>query len=130
APVVPLSPLPSGSAELARESAEPDQQADAARLTDETQPRFAHPYLRTAVEEILLLGLGTAWYWRHPAYSSWDLHFTWTDWHSKLFSMRQVVFDDDLFTTNGLAHPIAGTLYYQIARGNGLPPRARCRPSF
>lgn len=128
--MVPLGPLPSGSAELARESAELARESDDARVTDETQPRFAHPYLRTAVEEILLLGLGTAWYWRHPAYSSWDLHFTWTDWHSKLFSMRQVVFDDDLFTTNGLAHPIAGTLYYQIARGNGLSPLASFVTSF
>lgn len=126
APVVPLGPLPSAPAR----PAELADGSDDARLTDETQPRLAHPYVRTAVEEIALLGLGTAWYWRHPAYSSWDLHFTWTDWHSKLFSMRQVVFDDDLFTTNGLAHPIAGTLYYQIARGNGLSPLASFVTSF
>jgi hypothetical protein len=123
APVVPLSPLPKAPAALAEGS-------DDARLTDETQPRLAHPYLRTAVEEVALLGLGTAWYWRHPNYNTWDLHFTWTDWHSKLFSMRQVVFDADLFTTNALAHPIAGSLYYQIARGNGLSPLASFVTSF
>ena len=44
--------------------------------------------------------------------------------------MRQVVFDDDLFSTNGLAHPIAGSLYYQIARGNGLSPLASFVTSF
>ena len=118
--MVPLGPPP---AEVAEGS-------DDARLTDETQPRLAHPYVRTAVEEVVLLGLGTAWYWRHPATSSWDLHFNWTDWHSKLTSMREVVFDNDLFTTNGLAHPIAGTLYYQIARGNGLSPLASFVASF
>jgi hypothetical protein len=123
APVVPLASIPAAPAELAEGS-------DDARVTDETQPRVAHPYVRTAVEEVLLLGLGTAWYWRHPAYGSWDLHFTWTDWNSKLTSMRQVVFDNDLFTTNGLAHPIAGTLYYQVARGNGLGPLASFVTSF
>jgi hypothetical protein len=124
APVVPLAPLPSGG------EAELPQESDDARVTDEIQPRLAHPYLRTAVEELVLLGLGTAWYWRHPAYSSWDLHFTWTDWHSKLFTMNQVVFDNDLFTTNGLAHPVAGTIYYQVARGNGLSPLASLVTSF
>jgi hypothetical protein len=123
APVVPLAPFPSSATEQPQDS-------DDARVTDETQPHLAHPYLRTAVEEIALLGLGTAWYWRHPAYSSWDLHFTWRDWHSKLFTMREVVFDDDLFSTNGLAHPIAGSIYYQVARGNGLSPLASLVTSF
>jgi hypothetical protein len=126
APVVPLAPL----APLSSDPAALAEGSDDARFTDETQPRLAHPYLRTAIEEVVLLGLGTAWYWRHPSYSSWDLHFTWTDWHSKLFSMRQVVFDDDLFTTNGLSHPIAGTIYYQVARGNGLSPLASFVTSF
>jgi len=114
APIVPLAPLPN-PAGLPPES---------------IQPRPAHPYLRTAVEEVFVIGAGTAWYWRHPAYSSWDLHFDWTDWHSKLFTMREVVFDNDLFSTNGLAHPIAGSLYYQIARGNGLSPLASLVAAF
>ncbi|HLK91934.1 MAG TPA: DUF3943 domain-containing protein [Polyangia bacterium] len=108
-PVVPLPPPPDGSAEVP---------------PDVVTPPLAHPYFRTAAEVFLLLGVQTAWYWRHPAYSSWELHFTWNDWHAKLFSMRTVVFDDDMIVTNGIAHPLAGTLSYQIARGNGLSPLA------
>ena len=41
-----------------------------------------------------------------------------------------IVFDDDLFATNALAHPFAGAIYYQIARGNGLSPLASLAASF
>ena len=105
-PVVPLSPIPD----------------DPVEVHDTTFSRPAHPYLRTAFEEFLVIGVGAIWYWRHPADNSWDLQFNWTDWRAKMFSTRMIVFDDDLFATNALAHPFAGAIYYQIARGNGLSP--------
>ena len=37
-----------------------------------------------------------------------------------MFSDRYFVFDHDRFNTNAIGHPLAGTIYYQIARGNGL----------
>ena len=79
-PVVPLSPIP----------------GDPVEVPDDSQRRPAHPYLRTAFEEILIIGVGAIWYWRHPAKNSWDLHFSWTDWRAKMFSTRMIVFDDDL----------------------------------
>lgn len=91
---------------------------------DEVESRPAHPYLRTAIEEALLLGGGATWYWRHPAENSGDLNFSWNDWRSKLLTTNELSFDSDLFSTNAIAHPLAGLLYYQVARGNGLPPLA------
>ncbi|HXJ23908.1 MAG TPA: DUF3943 domain-containing protein [Polyangia bacterium] len=88
----------------------------------EHRPR--HPYLRTGFELLTVLGLGTAWYWRAPSHTDFDLHFTWNDWKAKLFSTRDIVLDDNLFDTNALAHPVAGAIYYQVARGNGLSPAA------
>ena len=113
-PVVPLSPIPD----------------DPVEVHDATFSRPAHPYLRTAFEEFLVIGVGAIWYWRHPAKNSWDLKFNWTDWRAKMFSTRMIVFDDDLFATNALAHPFAGAIYYQIARGNGLSPLASLVASF
>ncbi len=113
-PVVPLSPIPD----------------DPVEVRDTTFSRPAHPYLRTAFEEFLVIGVGAIWYWRHPAKNSWDLQFDWTDWRAKMFSTRMVVFDTDLFATNALAHPFAGAIYYQIARGNGLSPLASLAASF
>ena len=37
---------------------------------------------------------------------------------------EDVVFDGDHFNTNAVGHPLGGTAYYQIARGNGLGPGA------
>jgi hypothetical protein len=103
----------------------------APELPGETEPVFdlpeptsrdhrpRHPYLRTGAELVTLLGLGAAWYWRAPSYTDFDIQFNWTDWRAKL-SGRDVVLDDNLFNTNAVAHPVAGALYYQLARGNGL----------
>ena len=114
-PVVPLSPLPD----------------DPVEVPENIQSRPAqHPYLRTAFEEFLIIGVGSIWYWRHPAKNSWELQFDWTDWRAKMFSTRMIVFDNDLFATNGLAHPFAGAIYYQVARGNGLSPLASLVASF
>jgi hypothetical protein len=113
-PVVPLSPIPE----------------DPVEVPDDAQRRLAHPYLRTAFEEFLIIGVGSIWYWRHPSNSASGLHFDWTDWRTKMSSTRFIVFDTDLFITNGLAHPFAGAIYYQVARGNGLSPLASLVASF
>ena len=60
------------------------------------------------------------WYWRggtprDPAHQS----FSWSDWRRKL-TLQTLELDDDRFDTNAVAHPQAGMVYYQIARGNGL----------
>jgi len=82
--------------------------------------RPARPILRTGLELLGILGIGAAWYWRAPSYGDFDIRFTWKDWRDKLFSTRDIVLDDNQFNTNTVAHPLAGAVYYQLARGNGL----------
>jgi hypothetical protein len=53
-PVVPLLPIPDAPVEV----------------PGTTPSRPAHPYLRTAFEEFLVIGVGAIWYWRHPAKNS------------------------------------------------------------
>jgi hypothetical protein len=97
---------------------------------DGPQPSPRHPYIRTTLETTALLAAGLAWYWHSPSYSDWDLRFDWQSWRSKLFSDREIVFDDNRFDTNAVAHPIAGAAYYQIARGNGFGVAASLLSSF
>ena len=80
-----------------------------------------HPYLRVVLGELAFLGLQSAWYWGHQEPSESEVPaFTWSTWRTELFSDRYFVFDHDRFNTNAIGHPVAGTIYYQIARGNGL----------
>ena len=79
-----------------------------------------HPYLRVLLGELAFLGLQAAWYWGHQEPSESEIPFTWSTWQTKLFSDPYFVFDHDRFNTNAIGHPLAGTIYYQIARGNGF----------
>ena len=114
-PVVPLSPIPD----------------DPVEVPENIQSRPAStPIFARRSRSSSSSASGSIWYWRHPAKNSWELHFDWNDWRAKMFSTRMVVFDNDLFATNGLAHPFAGAIYYQVARGNGLSPLASFVASF
>jgi hypothetical protein len=87
---------------------------------DPEPPRPEHPYLRVVLGEFAFLGLQAAWYWGHQQPSESEIPFTWSTWQTKMFSDRYFAFDHDRFNTNAIGHPFAGTVYYQIARGNGL----------
>jgi hypothetical protein len=88
---------------------------------DPDAPRPEHPYLRVLLGEVSFLGLQAAWYWGHQSPSESEIpFFTWSTWQTKVFSDRYFAFDRDHFNTNAIGHPLAGTIYYQIARGNGL----------
>jgi hypothetical protein len=82
--------------------------------------RPEHPYLRVLLGEFAFLGLQAAWYWGHQAPSESEIPFTWSTWQTKVFSDRLFAFDHDRFNTNAVGHPLAGVIYYHIARGNGL----------
>ena len=89
--------------------------------TESESTRPEHPYLRVVLGELAFLGLQSAWYWGHQEPSEAEVApFTWSTWRAELFSHRYVVFDHDRFNTNAIGHPFAGTVYYQIARGNGF----------
>jgi hypothetical protein len=96
----------------------PDAATDGDADADARSPE--HPYLRVLLGEFAFLGLQSAWYWGHQAPSESEIPFTWSTWQTKVFSDRYFVFDHDRFNTNAIGHPLAGTIYYHIARGNGL----------
>ena len=79
------------------------------------------PYLRVFLGELTFLALQGAWYWGHQEPSESEIAVgSGSTWGAKLFSDRYFTFDQDKFNTNAVGHPVAGLLYYQIARGSGL----------
>jgi len=79
------------------------------------------PYLRVVLGELTFLILQGAWYWGHQEHSDSEISVgSWSTWQDKLFSTKYFTFDQDHFNTNAVGHPVAGLVYYQIARGSGL----------
>ena len=78
-------------------------------------------YLRAGAEMIVLIGLGTVYYWSDPLANEVD----WDDpsMSSKL-SGSSVRFDTNLTSTNVILHPAAGATFYGFSRVNGLSPYA------
>ncbi|HTB59995.1 MAG TPA: DUF3943 domain-containing protein [Polyangia bacterium] len=113
-----LATVMSVSAAAARgaEARDPETDTDAAPAA----ARPEHPYLRIVLGELAFLGLQAAWYWGHQDPSESEIPLGWQTWQTKMFSDRYFAFDHDRFNTNAIGHPLAGTIYYQIARGNGL----------
>ena len=89
--------------------------------TESSSGNPPHPVWRTILGELSFLALQGAWYWGHqePSESEIDAD-AWSTWRGKLFSLQYFTFDQDRFNTNAVGHPIAGLIYYQIARGSGL----------
>jgi hypothetical protein len=91
---------------------------------DDTESPSANPprpYLRTFLGELTFLVLQGAWYWGHQKPSDSEISVgSWSTWQTKLTSTQYFTFDQDRFNTNAVGHPVAGLIYYQIARGSGL----------
>jgi len=81
----------------------------------------ARPW-RAAAEMLVLLGLGTAWYWakREQNVVDWDFPSV----EDRLLTFDAVRFDNNWFVTNHVLHPAAGSAYYGFSRVNGLSPFA------
>jgi hypothetical protein len=77
--------------------------------------------LRSSAESVVLIGLGTAYYWSDPLANSADWDYPSVG--SKL-RFEAVRFDNNLFATNHVLHPLAGTALYGFSRVNGLSPAA------
>jgi hypothetical protein len=83
------------------------------------EPAKPHPsYLHTVLGELAFLGVQTAWYWGHTWHG--DESFSWQNWKERFTDYHDMVLDEDKFRTGAVGHPIAGTGYYLIARGNGF----------
>jgi hypothetical protein len=86
------------------------------------RPNVARPYLYTTLETMLVLGVGAVWYLRHGSDERWGRAMELSSWRRRMFTTDEITFDGDHFNTNAVGHPFDGTVYYQIARGNGLGP--------
>lgn len=76
------------------------------------------PYpIRAAVEGLIWVGLGTAYYWIDPLANSED----WDDPAvTDKLSGDALNFDNNLVSTNFILHPFAGAAIYGTSRVNGL----------
>ncbi len=78
-------------------------------------------YFIAALEQLAVLGAGTAYYWIRPSLNK-------TDWDFPSPTTRlqylEAAFDNNKFKTNHVLHPVAGSAYYALARENGLSPWA------
>jgi hypothetical protein len=74
-------------------------------------------YGRTAVELAGVLAVGTSYYWivSDPNKQDWD----YINLKDRSLNV-EVKFDNNMFRTNFLLHPLAGTMSYWLARANGL----------
>ena len=74
-------------------------------------------YLRTTLELVGVLAVGTSYYWivSDPNKQDWD----YIDIKDRSLHV-EVKFDNNMFRTNFLLHPMAGTVSYWVARSNGL----------
>ena len=74
-------------------------------------------YARTAIELAGVLAVGTAYYWivSDPNKQDWD----YIDIRDRSLNI-EVKFDNNMFRTNFLLHPLAGTMSYWFSRSNGL----------
>jgi len=82
-------------------------------------PAVPHQLTLTLVEQFGALAIQGLWYWGHSRYGSSGAAVTPENFFNSLVS-DDLVLDDDLFRTNGVGHPIAGAVAYQISRGNGM----------
>ena len=94
------------------------------------QAQEQHPW-RAAIEELGFLGISEAHYVKDHDLNSrdWDFRYSIHDVPRK-FSGAGLGLDTNGFGTNFVMHPIAGTVYYQLARGNRLSWEASFAYSF
>lgn len=96
----------------------PEPTPDAAGPREGSGPRAREPhYLRAAAEALAAIGIGTAHYWlnSHANSRDWD-YPRWAD----RFSFDSIRFDNNPHATNNVLHPLAGAVYYGVARVNGI----------
>ena len=74
-------------------------------------------HVRSVIEQVGVLAVGTSYYWivSDPNKQDWD----YIDIRDRSLRL-EVKFDNNMFRTNFLLHPLAGTMPYWLARANGL----------
>jgi hypothetical protein len=78
-------------------------------------------YWLAAVEQLAVLGAGTAYYWIRPSLNKVDWDFPSP---TTRIQYLEAAFDNNKFKTNQVLHPVAGSAYYALARECDLSPLA------
>ncbi len=73
--------------------------------------------LRAAVEQTVILALGTAWYWLDKKHNVADWDFD--SWRERL-SGEAFRYDNNAFAINWVFHPASGSAMYGLPRANGM----------
>jgi hypothetical protein len=105
---------------------------------DDREPvfRYTKPakryWLRTTIEELGILGAGYAQYVDNRASNERDFDNSpnWDTLKSKVTLGSALTFDNNLFDTNWLTHPLAGWFYYGVARSNRVSIPASAAIAF
>lgn len=74
-------------------------------------------HLRNLIWQAGVLGIGVTWYWLNAQANASDWEFNSGNFADR-FTLDAIRFDNNSFTINHLAHPIAGGGYYLSARVN------------
>lgn len=84
-------------------------------------------YGRAGLELLGVLAVGTSYYWivSDPNKQDWD----YIDIRDRSLHV-EVKFDNNMFRTNFLLHPVAGTMSYWLSRANGLDVYRASAASF
>ncbi|RAL23873.1 hypothetical protein DL240_06910 [Lujinxingia litoralis] len=86
------------------------------------EPRGASPrYGRATLEVGAALGVGTAWYWLNTDINATDWDYTLSTQVERHRSFAGWRMDSNEMYLNSPLHPVAGGVYYTLARANDLP---------
>ncbi len=75
-------------------------------------------YLRAAVEQVGILTAELGYYWLKADSNTTD--WDYPNFKQRFWNLEAVRFDNNLSITNFVIHPLAGAMYYNFSRVNGL----------
>ena len=91
--------------------------------SDKTTPpaiRITNPdFKKTALGIAAVIAPGTAWYYMEESNKEDQFFKTKDEFMDRFIGFKAWNFDTNIYETNAMAHPLAGTLYFLSARCNG-----------
>ncbi|MBA3542502.1 MAG: DUF3943 domain-containing protein [Deltaproteobacteria bacterium] len=98
------------------------EEAPRPRRTDPTSLGRKLKIPIVVLENLMVIVPPAIYYWNSvdDQKEDWELGWSWSVWKSKLTTTRPLVLDTNRFEANGMRHPLAGALTYQIGRANGF----------
>lgn len=129
-----LSVVASAPQRVSAEAAEPAETAGSGEESEDSEaaepvnPRAQRPpkYLRAAVWEVGILGVGAAWYYLVDQPGVERIRPPWRD----RFTRDVVRLDNNTFEINFIGHPLTGAYCYALPRANGMSLAASAAYGF